>query len=830
MKIKISNISSIFLLLFLSIEVHATLLDDIDFTDLKLELGTALPDGSSVTVTQAEAPDDTTTPSWVPDISSGQFTSKIFNDRTPGSDGISSHATSVAMRFYGSTVSAVSAVGSIDLFEAGNWVGNGFLNTGAGGPIANSIDVSTTRLINHSWEADWTTWNPEILRRIDFLVEVDDYIQVVGMGTNSITNPVPTNSFNAIVLGITNETIVTGTAAIDATYTSGRAKPDVVMPETTGSASAAWTSSASVLLIDYAHENPLLSNGSTTNRNSDTIYNAERSETIKAIIMAGADRETSGTTNTGNADITDYRADGKQTTNGLDTRFGAGQLNIYNSYHILDGGEQDSTEDSGTNISNMGFDYDASFGGLNSSNSVATYNFATSAAIGQKLKASLVWNIEVTSKTSDNFYDLDLQLIDVTGGSSVIASSTSTIDNTENLWENLQSNRSYQLKVIAGSTQSDFEWDYALAWQVVVPGISVLETNSSTATIEDGTSDTFTLVLDSPPAGDVTINLISSDTNEATLSPSSLTFTSTDWRTPQTVTVTGVDDVIDDGDKNYNIDFTVSSVADSNYDGLVITSITAINTDNEATFSFTDQTDVALNTLITSNTTTVTGLLNPAVISISAGEYSINSNAYTSVAGTISNNDTVSVRINSSTTGLTVVDTVLTIGDINELFTVTTELDTDGDGIGNSTDTDDDNDGLIDTDELTLGTDPLVADTDNDGLTDSEEVILTTNPLIIDTDNDGFSDGEEVSAGSDPLDINSLPVLSDADINNNGIADMADIILAQQIILGHIELTSIHLSHGDVAPLINGIPSPDGLFTLGDLVVLKRKVIDEITF
>lgn len=66
------------------------------------------------------------------------------------------------------------------------------------------------------------------------------------------------------------------------------------------------------------------------------------------------------------------------------------------------------------------------------------------------------------------------------------------------------------------------------------------------------------------------------------------------------------------------------------------------------------------------------------------------------------------------------------------------QLDTDGDTQGDACDTDDDEDGLTDTEEAALGTDPLLADTDGDG----------------------FSDGVELDAGSDPLDANDTPAVS----------------------------------------------------------------------
>ena len=65
---------------------------------------------------------------------------------------------------------------------------------------------------------------------------------------------------------------------------------------------------------------------------------------------------------------------------------------------------------------------------------------------------------------------------------------------------------------------------------------------------------------------------------------------------------------------------------------------------------------------------------------------------------------------------------------------------------------DTDKDGLPDSEELTLGTDPNKADTDNDGLSDYDEVkVYHTNPLKPDTDGDGYLDGAEVKGGYDPL-------------------------------------------------------------------------------
>ena len=61
------------------------------------------------------------------------------------------------------------------------------------------------------------------------------------------------------------------------------------------------------------------------------------------------------------------------------------------------------------------------------------------------------------------------------------------------------------------------------------------------------------MVLTTQPTADVTIGLSSSDTTEGTVAPASLTFTTANWNVAQTVTVTGVDDALDDGAVAYTI-------------------------------------------------------------------------------------------------------------------------------------------------------------------------------------------------------------------------------------------------------------------------------------
>ncbi|MFL3017785.1 MAG: hypothetical protein ACJZ2F_09725 [Acidimicrobiales bacterium] len=79
-----------------------------------------------------------------------------------------------------------------------------------------------------------------------------------------------------------------------------------------------------------------------------------------------------------------------------------------------------------------------------------------------------------------------------------------------------------------------------------VAGFTIAQSGGSTSVAETGTTDTFTVVLNAQPASNVVLAITSGDTGEATVT-SALTFTSGNWNSAQTVTVTGVDDNLVDG-------------------------------------------------------------------------------------------------------------------------------------------------------------------------------------------------------------------------------------------------------------------------------------------
>ena len=111
-------------------------------------------------------------------------------------------------------------------------------------------------------------------------------------------------------------------------------------------------------------------------------------------------------------------------------------------------------------------------------------------------------------------------------------------------------------------------------------GIIVSPTNGLTATEAGGTA-TFTIVLKTQPTADVTIGLSSDDLTEGTISLAGVTFTPTNWKTAQTVTVTGVDDAVDDGDVAFSIVTLAAASSDANYSGLNAADVTVTNLDDD---------------------------------------------------------------------------------------------------------------------------------------------------------------------------------------------------------------------------------------------------------
>ncbi|MBP6037884.1 MAG: hypothetical protein KA604_00915 [Candidatus Saccharimonas sp.] len=112
-------------------------------------------------------------------------------------------------------------------------------------------------------------------------------------------------------------------------------------------------------------------------------------------------------------------------------------------------------------------------------------------------------------------------------------------------------------------------------------GISV--NKSSLQVSENGSTDSATVVLNSQPSTNVVLNVLSSDTTEGVSSPSTLTFTSSNWNTPQTFTLTGIDDSLVDGNQIYSVAVSVDpALSDTSYASVPAISVSATTTDNDS--------------------------------------------------------------------------------------------------------------------------------------------------------------------------------------------------------------------------------------------------------
>jgi hypothetical protein len=112
---------------------------------------------------------------------------------------------------------------------------------------------------------------------------------------------------------------------------------------------------------------------------------------------------------------------------------------------------------------------------------------------------------------------------------------------------------------------------------------TVTESGGSTTVSESGTSDAFVVSLGSQPASNVVFDVVASDATEATVSPSSLTFTPANWSTPQIVGVTGVEDPLVDGSQTSTVMVSVNDAASDNaFDPLASRSVTVTTADNDA--------------------------------------------------------------------------------------------------------------------------------------------------------------------------------------------------------------------------------------------------------
>jgi hypothetical protein len=109
---------------------------------------------------------------------------------------------------------------------------------------------------------------------------------------------------------------------------------------------------------------------------------------------------------------------------------------------------------------------------------------------------------------------------------------------------------------------------------------AALKVSDAHLVVTEGRSTSFTVALLSQPSGSVTVGIVNPDTSELTLSsatgsgsgtaatPHLLNFTASNWSSPQSITVRGVDDASSDGPQTVELALSVQTSADTDYDAL----------------------------------------------------------------------------------------------------------------------------------------------------------------------------------------------------------------------------------------------------------------------
>lgn len=109
--------------------------------------------------------------------------------------------------------------------------------------------------------------------------------------------------------------------------------------------------------------------------------------------------------------------------------------------------------------------------------------------------------------------------------------------------------------------------------------VTITESGGKTEVTEGGATDSYTVVLDTQPAANVTVTL-SVPAAQLLANPTTLTFTPATWNVPQTVNMAAVNDAVDEGLQLATITHATSS-SDPNYSGLPVADVVVAITDND---------------------------------------------------------------------------------------------------------------------------------------------------------------------------------------------------------------------------------------------------------
>ncbi|MEH1825185.1 MAG: lamin tail domain-containing protein [Nostoc sp.] len=156
--------------------------------------------------------------------------------------------------------------------------------------------------------------------------------------------------------------------------------------------------------------------------------------------------------------------------------------------------------------------------------------------------------------------------------------------------------------------------DFSLS--VPVPssaGVTIAQSGGGTDVTEGGATDSYTVVLNSQPTANVTININNGDIQtKTTTNVNSLTFTPANWNVAQTVIVTAVNDGLVEGSHSSTITHTATST-DTNYNVITIPGLAVNITDNDSASSTLRITEYMYSSAATGEFVELTNVSNTAI-------------------------------------------------------------------------------------------------------------------------------------------------------------------------------------------------------------------------
>jgi hypothetical protein len=415
--------------------------EQIGYNALVTEFGSLAPDGSGVVVSQVEALQNG---NYMPSASNSQFTGKTIVNGGGPSSGTSSHANGVGFDFYGNTSGVASGVTHITVYEADHYMNNILRMVAQTNPI-----LQTFKVQNHSWIGSFpnTGQETQVLQRLDYVIDRQDMIAVVGMDNSAARTmedfPLLATSYNGIAVGRSSGGHAIGLTALPA-YGLGRQKPEVVAPADSVSRATAITSGVAAALYE-----------------SGLGTDAVRSETMKAIVLAGATKD-------------EFAGWSRTTTTPLDDTYGAGEVNVLNSYLIQSAGKQSGSANQPAGFVDWhGWDYSTL-----AEDGLLHYRFEVPEYQEVSLSAVLAWNVEIFDTNTGNLFhpdetlvNLDLKLFNSssTFPGAIVDQSISTVDNVEHIYQMDLAPGTYTLQISHINDMDDSEnesRDFGVAWRL----------------------------------------------------------------------------------------------------------------------------------------------------------------------------------------------------------------------------------------------------------------------------------------------------------------------------------------------------------------------------